>query len=218
MPMTPSPRLRIVSGIWPGAFLLSLALVAAGCMGPGAGDAQSDVLSAAEQERALALGRSAMSGAFARLSGELGRAVAEGGVPGALRFCSVEAVPLTNAAARASSAGIRRFSHRPRNPANAADAVQGRMIAGWQAAIAGGGTPGPDVQAGGSTVVFRAPIVLNNPLCLQCHGEPGRDIAPENLALIRSLYPRDQAVGFRMGDIRGGWEIRLDRKALASAP
>jgi len=187
-------------------------------MGPGAGEAQSGALSAAEQERALALGRSAMSSAFARLSGELGRAMAGGGVPGALRFCSVEAMPLTDAAGEASNVGIRRFSHRPRNPANAADAVQGGKIAGWQAAIAAGGTPGPDVEAAGSTVVFRAPIVLNNPLCLQCHGEPGRDIASDNLTLIRSLYPADQAVGFRLGDIRGGWEIRLDRKALAVAP
>jgi hypothetical protein len=113
-----------------------------------------------------------MSGAFARLSGELGRAMAGGGVPGALRFCSVEAMPLTDAAGEASNVEIRRFSHRPRNPANGADAVQGGKIAGWQAAIAAGGSPGPDVEA----------------------------------------------VGFRMGDTRGGWEIRLDRKALVAAP
>jgi hypothetical protein len=55
--------------------------------------------------------------------------------------------------------------------------------------------------------VFYAPIVIPMDTCLQCHGEPGRDITEANLALIRSLYPDDAATGFRLGQLRGLWKV-----------
>jgi hypothetical protein len=54
---------------------------------------------------------------------------------------------------------------------------------------------------------FLAPIVLGNPLCLQCHGTPGKDIGPETLAAIKKIYPEDKAIGYQLGDLRGLWRI-----------
>lgn len=59
---------------------------------------------------------------------------------------------------------------------------------------------------------FIAPIVLGNPLCLQCHGTPGEDIDPETLASIQKFYPNDKATGFKLGDLRGLWRITFPAK------
>jgi hypothetical protein len=32
-------------------------------------------------------------------------------------------------------------------------------------------------------------------------------MTPENLALIRQLYPADEATGFSLGEVRGLWRI-----------
>jgi hypothetical protein len=42
--------------------------------------------------------------------------------------------------------------------------------------------------------------------CAACHGTA---IAPDLLQTIRELYPADEAVGFKAGDIRGAFTIEL---------
>ena len=59
--------------------------------------------------------------------------------------------------------------------------------------------------------VFYAPIVLSNPLCLQCHGTPGREIVTATAEAIGQRYPKDRATGFRPGDIRGLWKVEFER-------
>ena len=63
-------------------------------------------------------------------------------------------------------------------------------------------------------VSFFAPIILSNELCLKCHGEPGKDIAPEHAALIDELYTEDQAKGFRLGQLRGAWRVDIPMAAF----
>jgi len=40
----------------------------------------------------------------------------------------------------------------------------------------------------------------------------GEDI--EHLEVIGRLYPQDEAVGFRLGELRGAWRIDFPAKAL----
>jgi hypothetical protein len=53
---------------------------------------------------------------------------------------------------------------------------------------------------------FFKPILLQ-PLCLNCHGTPGKQIQNSTLAKIQLLYPGDQAFDYREGDLRGVWHI-----------
>jgi hypothetical protein len=64
-------------------------------------------------------------------------------------------------------------------------------------------------------IVFYSPIVITNALCLQCHGTPEIEVRPETLAAIAKLYPRDQATGFKLGDLRGLWRVEFKRASLA---
>lgn len=82
------------------------------------------------------------------------------------------------------------------------------IASGFSAALAKKEALKPEVirNADGSRA-FLAPIVLGNPLCLQCHGAPGKDITAETLAAIQKLYPDDKATGFQPGDLRGLWRV-----------
>ena len=146
--------------------------------------------------------------AFAKLSGALGEAIAKDGPVGALNLFSEKAPQIAKEVATAHGVTLRRATHKPRNPKNAADEVEKSAMETFMAALAEKEAPTPQVITnadGGRT--FIAPIVLGNPLCLQCHGTPGKDIAPETLAAIQKLYPDDKATGFRLGDLRGLWRI-----------
>jgi hypothetical protein len=151
--------------------------------------------------------------AFAKLSGALGEAMAKGGPATALSVCREKAPQITKEVAAAHGVTLRRATHKPRNPKNAVDEIEKAALEAFMAALAKKEAPKAQVitNADGSRA-FLAPIVLGNPLCLQCHGTPNQDIAPETLAAIQKLYPDDKAIGFKLGDLRGLWRITFPAK------
>lgn len=159
---------------------------------------------------ALQQGKAIVAETFSLLSSNLQSAIQSGGVSNALPFCSVAAVPLTTSLAGKHGVTIRRVTHKPRNPANRADIVESAMLEHIRANREGTNAPAPVVtNFTTATVTFLAPIILNNELCLKCHGESGKDITPEHLAIIQQLYPQDQATGFQLGDLRGAWRVDI---------
>lgn len=146
--------------------------------------------------------------AAATLTAALTKAMGEGGVPGALRFCSENASGVTESITRRHPGlAVQRVSAKNRNPANAAGPAELEVLATFAGSLTKGRPPQPVVREESGQKVFYAPILLGNPLCLQCHGNPGQDIAAENAAIIRQLYPEDKATGFRQGDLRGMWRV-----------
>lgn len=153
---------------------------------------------------------------FGVLSSNLMTAFSQGGVSNALQFCSTAAQPLTASVADTNQIVIRRISHKARNPKNRAGAAELAILDEFRATLAAGRPVAPLVQTnapGGAT--FFAPIVLNNPLCLNCHGQSGPEIKPEHQEIIRQLYPEDQATGFKLGELRGLWRIDFQPAALS---
>ena len=57
-------------------------------------------------------------------------------------------------------------------------------------------------------------ITIPNGLCLNCHGEPGKEINESTLEKINSLYPEDKAIDFKVGDLRGMWSIEMPKKEV----
>lgn len=173
-------------------------------------------------ERVRQQGQKIVAHAFGTLSSNLLSAINRGGVSNALEFCSVEALPLTASIADTNFISLRRRSHKARNPSNQADPADRLVLDQFQTALAAGKAPASIVQtnAGGGATYF-APIVINNPVCLNCHGRPGQEIQPEHQALLRRLYPQDQATGFKFGDLRGLWRVEFQPAVLtpsAQAP
>jgi len=160
---------------------------------------------------ALARGQSIAAQAFALLSSNLSQAIGQSGLTNALAFCSDQALPLTDLVAATNQARIRRVTHKPRNPRSLATPAERLILDAYRVELARGNTALAPVVVSPDpiTVTVYAPIVIANPLCLDCHGTPGAELRPEVLAFIRRLYPQDAATGFRLGELRGAWRIDL---------
>lgn len=155
-------------------------------------------------------GKTVAQAAFKELSGQLMQAMAKGGPTNAIEFCSVEALPLTKKVATQHGVAIRRVSHKPRNPVNAANKQELEQLETFEKSIAAKHSPVPAVHPNSRGVTtFYAPITINNPLCLQCHGDPSKEIGKDVLNLIKKKYPADKATGFALNELRGMWVIEF---------
>ena len=98
-----------------------------------------------------------------------------------------------------SSGDIRvgRSSHRLRNPDNLPPEWVKPIM---DAYLASPSNRSPKaVTLPDSRVGYVEPILLQPP-CMTCHGG---DLSPDVASRINALYPRDRAVGFEVGDLRG---------------
>ncbi len=128
------------------------------------------------------------------------------GTVAALKFCNVQAYPLTDSIANQYNAAIKRVSDRPRNPDNLANEEELRQIAHFKELLAKGKDIEPVVDVVNEDRRFYYPI-LTNSMCLQCHGAPDSDISSETLASLLELYPSDRATGYEVNQVRGIWSI-----------
>jgi hypothetical protein len=143
---------------------------------------------------------------FETISGELQKALANGGIENALHYCNERAYPITDSLAAAHQVSIKRVSNKNRNPRNKADKMEEFLIKGFGIDLSEGNDLSPKVVLKDDSVIFYKPIITQG-LCLNCHGTPGKEITFSNDSLIQSLYPRDKAVGYQENQLRGLWRI-----------
>ena len=172
----------------------------------------------AEQAAAVAaVARPVASALASTLQQNLVEAMQANGPVGAMAFCNVEALPLTQQVSEEQGMVVKRTSWRLRNPANAPDELEGAALAHFaEAAAAGGGVPADWVQAdpAGGFRYYKA-LPTGAP-CVQCHGAPEQlaEGIPEALA---GLYPMDQAVNFAAGKLRGLLRVAVPAEAVEGA-
>lgn len=167
-----------------------------------------------DESQIKAQGNSVVIELKTKLKGQLQEAMEKGGPVAAISHCQNTAPALTAATAK-NQAGIvvGRTSSRIRNPDNAPDATDRKVLEFFQSAKDGGSEiPTELVQwpaksgGAGKTVRYYQPLFIQ-PLCLNCHG--GKEqMQPEVVGLLGKLYPEDQATGYRLGDFRG--VVRVD--------
>lgn len=148
----------------------------------------------------------------------LKEAVAKQGIKSAIEFCNIYALPLTESAAGNKNTIVKRTSLQLRNPQNKPTETEKQLLEAYAYNAEQGMPMEPNVQRiDQEYLLYTRPIIINRELCLQCHGEPQRDIAPQTLQIIDSLYQQDNARGYRMGEIRGMWSIKLLQKDVVNA-
>lgn len=123
--------------------------------------------------------------------------ISEKGAENALEFCNVNAIPLTKQLEDQHNVMIKRVSDKNRNPDNAANETERKYIEFFKEQL----VLKQKLEAKFDNGVFYAPITTNS-MCLQCHGSE-KDIKPETLAKIKSLYPNDKAIGYQENEMRG---------------
>lgn len=61
-----------------------------------------------------------------------------------------------------------------------------------------------------NTVYYYKAISIGMPTCLKCHGDKSVEIDPLALKLIAQKYPEDKATGYKIGELRGMWKIKMN--------
>ena len=123
--------------------------------------------------------------------------ISEKGAENALEFCNVNAIPLTKQLEDQHDVMIKRVSDKNRNPDNVANETERKYIDFFKEQL----VLKQKLEAKFDNGVFYAPITTNS-MCLQCHGSE-KDIKPETLAKIKSLYPYDKAIDYQENEMRG---------------
>lgn len=156
-------------------------------------------------------GQAIAAATFAALSSRLTTAIEENGIAGAMDYCNLVALPLVDSLSGVHNATIRRTSLKVRNAKDAPQDWEQGILTDFEKAVQAGQDLKPVVkQLDENTVAFAAPIKVM-PLCLKCHGSVGQDIAESDYLKIRELYPQDQAINYKEGDLRGMWSITFKR-------
>lgn len=158
-------------------------------------------------EKFKRLGKKYASASKAALGKKLMAAITENGPDGAVEFCNINALSLTDSLSLAYGAKIRRITDKPRNPLNKASNRELMHIAYFKEKLVTGNALEPvlDLNKAGQ-VTFYSPIITNA-MCLQCHGKPEVQIATSTLSRLDKLYPKDMAREYQENEVRGIWAI-----------
>lgn len=136
----------------------------------------------------------------------LARELAAGGVARAATFCRPETYHAVDSLAGVLKATVRRVSARPYNPANQGTLRAEEMSSDTLRTIR---------RESQEVFFYQRPIVLNDALCLRCHGEVGRDISQADYATFKQKFPQASATGYRLGQVMGAWQLSLRRDGVA---
>lgn len=151
-------------------------------------------------------GDSLVSKTFDTLRNTLLRAIGEKDFPGAVEFCNTQALTLTQSWSE-EGIMIKRSSDRWRNPSNAPDSQEQRVLEMYHRLKSGSQELKAVLEkdAAGNHHYFK-PILIQS-MCLNCHGSKNEQINPETWKMIQLKYPSDSAFGYKEGDLRGIWHI-----------
>lgn len=176
------------------ALLLTVPLF--GCSG-------EDLEPRAEQSRA------AVKDFMLNLKGALKQAMEQGGAVNAIAVCKEQAPTIADDLSTQKGWRVARTSLKVRNPSNAPDDWERKVLEDFDKRNAQGENPETmeyyEVVEESSGPVFRyMKAIPTAHLCLECHGE---NIDAVVAAKLKALYPADRARGFKAGDIRGAFTI-----------
>lgn len=149
------------------------------------------------------------------LKGRLSTAISESGPVHAVEVCNVEAPRIAGEHETASGWSVARTSLKVRNPDNAPDEWERRVLESFARRAAGGEDLATmdhveTVDRDGRRVLrYMKAIPMGEQPCTTCHGAA---LDPELAARIDELYPQDQARGFEPGELRGAFTLTKPRQ------
>ena len=142
----------------------------------------------------------------ASLQTELKKGLAEGGLVRAVAVCKDRAPQLASELSRQSGAKVGRTSLRYRNPANAPEPWQVKVLQEFEdqmdvhdVALA---QEYFSVEDDGTTRYMSE--IRTSAVCLTCHG---KSLPAELEARLEADYPHDRARNYDLGDVRGAFSV-----------
>jgi len=170
---------------------------------------QTVIAGATDTQERTAASRAVVKSFMQELKGELQQAMKAGGPTNAIEVCKTKAPKIAADHSNKQGWRVARTSLKVRNPGNAPDAWERKVLKSFEARKA----EGEDItkmeyaevvtQNGKQTFRYMKAIPTGQ-VCLNCHGAK-IDAATE--AKLKQVYPADMARGFSVGDIRVAFTI-----------
>lgn len=161
-------------------------------------------LSKEEIDKYTQAGNKISSDTFLALSKKLKEKMQEGGPKEAIPYCNLKALSITDSMAQSYDVKIKRTSLKIRNSKNQPTKRETEILKQFDS------IKFPLVEKHEGKVNYYNPILVQ-PLCLKCHGEQGTTLDSTAQITLKELYPNDQAINYKAGDVRGIWSIRFEQ-------
>jgi len=139
-------------------------------------------------------------------------AVQEHQFAGAVDVCRQIAPTVARELSRTEGVVVRRISSKTRNPVNRPSDWEAEGLAVLERMLADGVEPAAAEWSStaengeGERELRYLKAIVTEPLCLTCHGEVRE---PDLVQTLRALYPRDEATGYRAGQLRGAFSVLI---------
>jgi hypothetical protein len=144
------------------------------------------------------------------LKDELQRAIQEKGPAGGIEVCKTVSTLWEDKFSTIDPdvLRVRRISLKTRNPERhtPTEAERTWLEQQEQALRDQKTAPAPTILRGESSTTVLFPIIINDALCLRCHG-PQEMITDDVKQALGENYPLDRATGYQQGDLRGALAI-----------
>ncbi len=160
-------------------------------------------------EQALHEARSLVKTFGSHLKASLKPAIQSGGPVNAINVCNLQAEKIAEAVSVKSNWQVGRTSLKARNANNTPDVWELKNLLKFEQRKAAGEDVSTIeyselVAQDGQSVYRYMKAIPTAGLCLKCHGSQlDNDVS----AKLKELYPYDQAVNFKEGDIRGAFSL-----------
>jgi hypothetical protein len=129
----------------------------------------------------------------------LQQGMASGGPVGAIGVCKDIAPDIAERLSAESGAAVSRTSLKVRNPDNAPEDWQSDALQDFES-----GESEEFFERVGDSGGRYMKAIPTGGLCLNCHGTV---LPPDVAARLKEAYPRDEATGYYLGDIRGAFSV-----------
>jgi hypothetical protein len=164
---------------------------------------------ASDYSTEIAASRATVKEFMQTLKQELQGGMQEGGPVNAISVCNLSAPGIANTYSVRNGWDVGRTSLKLRNPANAPDVWERSVLESFEERKGAGEDPAKMehyevVSQEGVKELRYMKAIPTAQLCLACHGENVDSITRTRL---EKLYPDDQALGYKAGDIRGAFSI-----------
>ena len=173
------------------------------------GMATASIACAADYTAEIEASRATASEFMQTLKQELQAGMQEGGPVNAISVCNLSAPGIANTYSVRNGWDVGRTSLKVRNPDNAPDDWERSVLETFEARKRAGEDPKQMeyhevVRQDGVRSLRYMKAIPTAQVCLACHGEHVDSIT---MTRLEKLYPDDQALGYKAGDIRGAFSI-----------
>ena len=169
----------------------------------------STTINAASEEQMILESKQSIKQYATQLKAKLQEGMKAGGPANAIQVCNTAAEEISRQVSAKQGWKIARTSLKVRNSNNKPDVWETKVLQDFEQRMKQGEAieklDFSEIINKDSQPVFRyMKAIPTQGICLSCHGDKQ---SPDVAEKLRELYPKDQATGFKMGDIRGAFSI-----------